>query len=340
MRYRAEIDGLRAIAVISVILFHLNIISGGFVGVDIFFVISGFLITNIVYNEIKNNNFNFINFYEKRIRRIFPALFFILFITTILTWLIQLPYDFIKFHKELISVISFSSNFYFFLDGDYFAVDSSLKPLLHTWSLSVEEQFYLFFPFFIIIFKNHIKFLFYSILIITLFSLIYSDHVSTSFNPINFYLIHTRFWEISFGALAALKYKKINLYFSKYIILSEIISISGFVMILISLFSFTESTPNPSFYTLLPTIGTLLIILFSKNYFINSILSNKIFVKIGLLSYSAYLIHQPLISFFKLYYIIDFNLVQKLWILTLILTISYFSYIFIESPFRDRNKIS
>ena len=148
MQYRPEIDGLRALAVIPVLLFHakFDFFKGGFIGVDIFFVISGYLITSIIYNEIKNNTFSIVNFYERRIRRIFPALFFVCFASIPFAWFWLLPSDFQDFSQSLVAVSLFSSNFLFWKESEYFSTAAELKPLLHTWSLAVEEQFYFFFP--------------------------------------------------------------------------------------------------------------------------------------------------------------------------------------------------
>jgi peptidoglycan/LPS O-acetylase OafA/YrhL len=342
MKYRTEVDGLRTIAVIPVILFHLNfnLFSGGYVGVDIFFVISGFLISTIILEEIESHKFSIINFYERRARRILPALFFILILTIIFSWFLLQPYEFIKFHKSLFSVLTFSSNIFFWKDGDYFLTDSSLKPLLHTWSLAVEEQFYLFFPFFLIFIKRfNKKTSFFILLFFTLISFILCQISSVYFKTSNFYLLPTRFWELSLGSIAAMKIDDFkNLAIAKK---NEIFGFIGLALILISIFFFDETTPFPSFLTLLPTFGTVLIIIFvSKNDKIGKLLSNKFIVRLGLLSYSAYLFHQPLISFFQIYLEENLHLVHKILIFLLTFILAYFSYYFIELTFKNKLLIS
>ena len=148
MKYRPEIDGLRALAVVPVILFHagFELFSGGFVGVDVFFVISGYLITTILIEDLENKRFSLVNFYERRARRILPALTFILLVTTIISYLILYPTDFKEYSKSLLSVVLFISNIFFWRESDYFATEAELTPLLHTWSLAVEEQYYVLFP--------------------------------------------------------------------------------------------------------------------------------------------------------------------------------------------------
>jgi peptidoglycan/LPS O-acetylase OafA/YrhL len=342
MKYRSEIDGLRTLAILPVILFHLNFkqFSGGYVGVDIFFVISGFLISTIILDELENANFSLINFYIRRARRILPALFFVLFISILFSWLLLQPHEFIKFHKSLFSVLTFSSNIFFWKDGDYFFTESSLKPLLHTWSLAVEEQFYLFFPFILIFIKKfNKKTAFYILLFITISSLIFCQIMSLNFKSANFYLLPTRFWELSLGAIAAIKINDFKE--SSNVKRNEIFGIVGLILILISIFIFDENTPFPSFLTLFPTVGTFLVIIFvSKDNKISYILSNKIFVKLGLLSYSAYLFHQPLIAFSKIYFEEDFGSFLKYILLLLTFLLAYFSFKFIELPFKNSRKIS
>ena len=156
MKYRAEIDGLRALAVLPVILFHagFELFGGGFVGVDVFFVISGYLITSIIISEMGRDNFSLINFYERRARRILPALFFVMLVSIPFAWFWLTPGDLKDFGQSLIAVATFSSNILFWIESGYFATASELKPLLHTWSLAVEEQYYILFPLFLMIFWN------------------------------------------------------------------------------------------------------------------------------------------------------------------------------------------
>ena len=216
MPYRKDIDGLRAIAVLGVIFYHSEILignkfflSGGFLGVDIFFVISGYLITSIIYQENKTKKtFSFLNFYERRIRRLLPALLVVLSFSLFLTYFFLLPVQFKAYINSVISSIFFYSNFYFHYSGQaYGETILSSKPLLHTWSLAVEEQFYILYPIFFVFcinfFKFKIKYLFYFIIII---SVLFASIISENHASFNFYMIVTRAWELMIGGLVALKH--------------------------------------------------------------------------------------------------------------------------------------
>jgi peptidoglycan/LPS O-acetylase OafA/YrhL len=351
--YRPEIDGLRAVSVFAVILYHANFFlfdhtffQGGFIGVDIFFVISGYLITTLILKEIlKTNQFSFKYFYERRIRRILPVLLFIIIVTSIISYLILLPSSLIGFGNSILSIIFFVSNFYFYITkSKYGQEDALLQPLLHTWSLSVEEQFYIFFPIFLIIIikffrKNLLKILFLTCLI----SLICSIYFVRNHFFSNFYLLYARIFELLIGSL--LSYFELNNWRSSkksYFILNQICPSLGMILILYSflIFNFTKIF-HPSVITLIPIIGVSLIIWFSnKGEFITEILSNKIFVFFGIISYSLYLWHYPIFAFLR--YIEVFN--NSIWIklLAIILTIilSIFSFYFIEKRFRNKNIVS
>lgn len=200
MTYRAEIDGLRAIAVIPVILFHagFSLFKGGFVGVDIFFVISGYLITTIIYKEINTGTFSYLHFYERRIRRIFPALFFMCFICIPFTWFWLAAKEYKRFSESLATINVFSSNILFWSQGGYFSPNTALKPLLHTWSLAVEEQFYIFFPFLLFWVRNK-KHQLTILSIVFLLSLIWSEYAAALYPSANFYLLLSRAWELLAG---------------------------------------------------------------------------------------------------------------------------------------------
>ena len=222
--YRPEIDGLRAIAVTSVILYHLQLdlfgrelFKGGFIGVDIFFVISGYLITRIILNEIQQTDkFSFVSFYERRARRILPMLFVVIFFSIPFAWFKLLPSDFLDYGKSIISSVFFFSNLFFYLSQTQYAAESALlKPFLHTWSLGVEEQFYLVFPILmLIIYKKLNKFFFVILIFFVLLSILFAEYM-WSFNPdLNFYLPFSRFWELAIGSILALLE---NYKFSKHI---------------------------------------------------------------------------------------------------------------------------
>ena len=356
MKYRSEIDGLRAIAVIAVIFFHagFSLFPGGYVGVDVFFVISGYLIASLIFSEIEKNEFSLLKFYERRIRRIFPALFFIILLTTPLAWFYFLPNELQNYAKSIISILVFSSNFYFFSKSGYFEGVSDYQPLLHTWSLSIEEQFYLFFPIFVIFLYKFFKNYKLTIILILLFSsLMFTQlggNLKTSYPFIEekffffsqsifttFFFPFGRVWEIMFGVTAAIILNRIN---GQTNIKSNLLSFIGLALIFYSIFYFDNHTPFPSFYTLIPVVGTTLIIFFAqKGTLINILLSNKQLVLIGLISYSAYLIHQPLFVFFSDKLVFSFENYGKLILILFIFVFAFLSWKFVEQPFRKKNFI-
>ena len=344
MDYRREIDGLRALAVLPVIFFHAGFqaFSGGFVGVDIFFVISGYLITSIILTEKSSGRFTLINFYERRARRILPALFVVMLACLPFAWLWLLPDNLNDFSKSLILVSIFSSNFLFFNQSGYFDTAVELKPLLHTWSLAVEEQYYLLFPIFISILWS--KFWGRAsgiILFVALISLIFSHWSAYNYPTANFYLLPTRIWELFIGALVALYLFNHNQNSLSERKISSVLGIVGLMLIVISIFTFDEGTPFPSFYALIPTIGTALIILFtSQNELVGKWLGNKIFVGIGLISYSAYLWHQPLFAFARLRSFDAPTTGLFLALSLLAIFLAFLSWKYVEKPFRDKNKFS
>jgi len=347
-QYRPDIDGFRAIAVLSVVFFHSNIkpfeidfFSGGYLGVDIFFVISGYLITKIILQELlkKGKKFNYLHFYERRARRILPALFFIILVSIPFAYYILLPQHLLDFAKSIFGAIFFFSN-YHFIASDYYDVDAILKPLLHTWSLSVEEQFYIIYPLFLVfLFKNFRKYLLNIFILIILISIISAQLLGVFDPSTNFYILTSRIWELFCGASISIIQMSNTNKDNKYSKLKNFYSILGFTLILMSIFFFNAQTHHPSFYTAIPIIGTVLVIYFSnKNYFITKCLSSKVLTKIGLVSYSFYLWHFVFFSLGKHAYIYH-DKVSKKHIL-LLLALSFFSYYIIEKPFRNKNKIS
>ena len=334
MKYRFEIDGLRAIAVIPVILFHagFDLFSGGFVGVDIFFVISGYLITSIIINDLENNNFSILNFYERRARRILPALYFMIIISTIIGWFILTPYFYRDLFQTITATSLFTSNYLLYLKSGYFAPIAELKPFLHTWSLAVEEQYYVIFPILFLLFwrlgKNTAL-----LLLVTIFFISFVYSILAPVHPnANFLLLPSRAWELLAGALVAFYIKKRGFRNNNFF------SILGLLAILISVFVFDRSTPFPSFYTLFPIVGTMLIIVFAnEKNLVAQLLRNKLFVSLGLISYSLYLWHQPIFAFLKHLKFTEPNFYENFCALLIILLVSTFSWKFIEGPFRNKN---
>jgi len=333
--YKPQIDGLRALAVLSVIFYHLDlelfgtkIFEGGFIGVDIFFVISGYLITRIISNDLDQGKFKFSTFYKRRVRRILPALVLVKIITIPFFIYFYLPLELKNISLQILYSLGFLSNFYFWkLEKDY-SLEGLDSPFLHTWSLSVEEQFYIIFPLTLVLLKR--KFAAYLIpifIILIIGNLFVSNFLSKHFPTFSFYMIIGRLWEFFLGSITFLVEKK---NYNKKIdtSLSLFFSIIGLLLILSSLFFFKQSWSHPSLVTLLPLMGTILVLYFcDKRNFISSFLSFRPLVGIGLLSYSLYLWHFPILSLMNLAStnkIINFFEVKFLLITFFMSTVSYF----------------
>ena len=334
MNYRPEIDGLRALAVVPVILFHagFEMFSGGFIGVDVFFVISGYLITTILVEDIENKRFSIVNFYERRARRILPALFFVMLVCIPFAWLWMLPGQMKDFSAAIFSVSVFLSNFYFMSQLDYFAPTAELNPLLHTWSLSVEEQFYLFFPLLLLLFfKRSRRLAFISLCIMLLLSFIFSEWAWRENPERSFFFSLNRFWELFAGSITAFIIQK------KGVQKSNILSSLGLAAILLSIFVYDQSTPFPSLYAALPVFGVMLLILFaSRETLVAQMLGTKVFVGMGLISYSAYLWHQPLFAFARIRLINEPSVWTMLFLSVISLFLAALSWRYVETPFRDK----
>ena len=356
--YRKDIDGLRAIAVFVVIFYHMGLplFHAGYIGVDIFFVISGYLISSIILKDIENRKFDIKNFYIRRIRRILPILLLVVTLSLIFFYKILLPYQLIDFSKSALSTLGFFSNFYFLLNSGYFSPGANELPLLHTWSLSIEEQFYIFYPLILIFFLTYLNkkkyiFIFFIILILSSLALAqFGGNLKTTYPFLeknfsffnqsyfaSFFMTFGRIWELLIGYYLCLIFRK-NFQFS--LILRNLISMLGAILIIISLFIFNKDTPHPSLITLLPVAGTSFILIFSNhNTFIYKILSYKILVWLGLISYSLYLWHHPILIFLN-FTIDDLNYVYQLIYIISVIIISFFSWKYFELPFRNYNIVS
>jgi len=342
--YRPEIDGLRAIAVGAVIFYHAQIkvfgdkiFTGGFIGVDIFFVISGYLITSIILKElVTTGTFSFKHFYKKRVRRILPALLFVMLVSFPFACIYLYPTSLVDFSKSILYSLGFSSNFYFYYSGQEYGAESGLlKPFLHTWSLSVEEQFYILFPIILLItFKYFRNYLIHILILGFVVSLGLADWGSRNHPSASFYFLHTRIWELLAGSILA--YFEITLgHRSKNKILNLILPSAGLLLIGYSIWFFNYNTFHPSLYTLLPILGSCLIIWYSnKDEIITKILSTKLFVGIGLISYSLYLWHYPIFAFARTINFSQGDIYKKILLGLLTLIFSIISYYFVEKPFR------
>ena len=330
-KYRREIDGLRAIAVIPVILFHagFKICPGGYIGVDVFFVISGYLIANIIINEMNSNTFSFFNFYLRRARRILPALFFVILICIPISFFTLFPRDFHNFSGSLNTTLLFLSNIFFWkTSGGYFSTRAELQPLIHTWSLAIEEQFYIIFPAILLVSIKFFKNKFYMILIlIGASSIISSEFASYTDQDANFYLLHNRAWELILGALSSV------IYFQKQKSINNIISILSLIILIIIFFTYNEDV-NTHLRLIPVLITAILILTCSSDTLTYKILSNQFLQYIGKLSYSAYLIHQPLFAFARNISIFEIDIIEKSIILLSIFPLAYLQYNWIEKPFR------
>ncbi len=338
MNYRKEIDGLRAVAILPVLLFHagFSVFSGGYIGVDVFFVISGYLITSIILAELEKGNFSLKRFYERRARRILPALSVVLFATSILTFIFMPPELMKSYANSLMSVVTFSSNFHFYVSSGYFSTAAEHKPLLHTWSLAVEEQYYILFPFLLMALTNiGLSNIIKITVALTLASLLLSQYLaSTQQHDANFYLIFSRAWELLVGSLIALTGITKNKVSNN---LRDLLSLIGLGLIAYAMLTFDNHTPFPSFYTLIPILGTALLIVFTnQNSLVGKLLGNKLFVGIGLISYSLYLWHQPLFALTRLKAEGEPSETMFLALILLSFILAFLTYRFIETPFRKR----
>tara|TARA_B100001057_G_scaffold475308_1_gene541958 strand:- start:52 stop:1962 length:1911 start_codon:yes stop_codon:yes gene_type:complete len=339
--FRNEIVGLRGIAVISVIFFHLNYsyFKGGFLGVDIFFVVSGYLITSIIFKNLEN--LNLFDFYVRRARRILPVFVFVLFATIPLSYFLLMPDNFKDYGQSLIAAPLFLSNYLFWIEEGYWELSSQMKPLLHTWSLAVEAQFYLFFPFIFLVKRKYVLLIIIILLIISLIVSINDNNklllITTDkvLSLSSFYLPFARFWEFLAGSLIFFFEKRII--FKKSII-NNLLSLIGLIIIFWSIFNIKYSSEFPNLITLLPVIGTMLLIIYiQKNFIIYKVLNSKILYHLGELSYSLYLWHFPIIVFKKFITNLEFNIYADIIVIFCAYILSLFSFKYIEKPFYKKN---
>jgi len=358
LKYRPDIDGLRAIAVASVILYHLDesFLSGGFVGVDIFFVISGYLITKLIFGEIvSSGGFSFKNFYLRRVRRLSPALFATMLFCLGVGYFILSPTHLVELSQSLVSAIFSVSNIFFWSVAGYFDSDSSLKPLLHTWSLSVEEQFYLLWPLILLGLASlkRPRVIPVFIIIVGLLSLLLNEvffsqqaRIAAWFGTEDnqavlnvpstvFYWLPFRVFEFSIGAILVwLNHPLISRTSNRWRYNSEIIFAIGLAMIMWAIFAFDDKMEFPSTAALVPCIGAALIIFSGPAHQLSLVLSNRLMVGIGLISYSLYLIHWPLIVFYRYWIGRDFTKIECVGLVLVALLAAIFMYRWVEQPFR------
>lgn len=344
MFYRPEIDGLRTVAVMPVIFYHagFSLFSGGFIGVDIFFVISGYLITFLLLREIhQTNSISIANFYERRIRRILPALIIVSSASSLAAFFWLPPILLENYGKALLSTFLFVSNIYFWKNTGYFDIAAEQNPLLHTWSLAVEEQFYIFFPLILILLFRYAK---SSItLVITfcaLISLALAEYFVHKSQSAAFYLIIFRAWELLTGSLCAIYLMRNNSHADKPVKSNELLSFIGLIFLLASIFFLDHTMPFPGLSAVPSVLGAALIICFSANTMTGKLLANKLMVGIGLISYSLYLWHQPVFAFARTRCQCELEPIAYYGLICLCIVLAYLSWKYIESPFRGKAALS
>lgn len=342
MKYRKDIDGLRSLAVLPVLFFHagFSLFSGGYVGVDIFFVISGFLITQILLQELAEQRFSIVRFYQRRARRILPALCSVLLFTTLFAAFIIPPELFREYGQSLVSVGIFASNIFFYLETGYFGFAAEKMPLLHTWSLAVEEQFYIFVPpLLYLLYRAGLSVLGIVFVLLSLVSLGWSQYLlHDQQQGSSFFLIMSRAWELFAGSLIAI-YQLDKRQVSP--VKAQGSSLLGLGMIIGSIFLYQSQTLFPGVSALLPVIGTFLIISFCRQgTWVYRLLALTPMVWIGLISYSLYLVHQPVFALSRFLTIAEPSGLVFTGLILLSIVLAYGNYRYVERPFRQPGRFS
>lgn len=332
VNYRPEIDGLRALAVISVIFAHADIpfFRGGFIGVDIFFVISGYLITNLLMNRISNGTFSYTTFFVQRMRRLLPALIFMVAITAPLFYSIMMPEQFKTYVGSIFSTTIMLANFYFLSQLEYWQSDTDLQPLVHMWSLSIEEQYYLLYPFFLLlIFKLRQTWILSILITLTLFLFLWSSLGITNDPGKNYFHSFSRFWQLGFGCTLSLLMVR---YQPKQ---NALLATLGLMIITGSIIVLDEGIRWPSIFSFVPVLGAMLFIGFANNGIgIGKALSFRPIRYFGLISYSLYLWHQPVFATARTVSLDGLELANLVLSFLVLFFIASFSYYFIEKPIR------
>lgn len=342
MQYRREVDGLRAFAVLPVMLFHAGFafLPGGFLGVDIFFVISGFLITSLIQRDLELGRFSIVNFYLRRFRRILPALIVMMALTVPLAYRLMIPDDLENYGQSLVATAVSANNILLYLTQDYFAMEAEFKPLIHTWSLGVEEQYYFIVPLLMSLCfaLGRKRMVAGTIAALTITSFAACLWLQRHNPNANFYLIFSRAWELGIGALAALSAPRAPDHRTP---AASAAALVGFAAAIVPMALFDGHMGLPGTWTLLPVAGTALVLLFAgPENPMGRLLGWGPFVGIGLLSYSAYLYHQPVFAFVRIARLSPPSVSLLLALVPLVFALAYLSWRFVEQPFRHARQVS
>ncbi|MBV7408252.1 acyltransferase family protein [Maritimibacter sp. DP1N21-5] len=335
MKYRPHIDGLRAIAVLPVVAFHLGIplFSGGYVGVDVFFVISGFLITTILLEDIEFGRYSLLEFYKRRMLRILPALSVVLIVTLVASSFLFFESERIETGKSIVAAATFTANFFFWNDAGYFTAPAETKPLLHTWSLAVEEQFYIFFPPLLFVIMKFVRgYLLQVVTALIILSLLGCIFLTTRQQPTAFYLLPPRAWELGLGAILAIMVRQGR---PRTLVSLRVLGPLGLAFTLAPMFLLDSSSAFPGWNAMAPVVGAALLIGWGGDGAIGWILSSRPFVEVGRISYSLYLWHWPLIVFWRAFSGDDLSATETFALLISSCALGALSTYFVERPFRS-----
>lgn len=343
--YRPDIDGLRAIAVLSVVVFHAfpTLLPGGFVGVDIFFVLSGYLITSILQRGLENGSFGFADFYSRRVRRIFPVLLLVLVACLVAGWQVLLANEYAQLGRHIAAGAGFLSNFALWAESGYFDTASDAKPLLHLWSLGIEEQFYIAWPLLMWgAYKLHIRFYWMACSVLLVSFAWNIGSVGT--DPVSaFYMPHSRIWELLVGAVLATAFLQPG--FSHLLNTSRKYknqaAILGLVLLLIAISALSKASLFPGWWALLPVVGAALLIYAEGSWINSNILSHRVLVRFGLISYPLYLLHWPLLSFGRIVRNGELSVGERLGLMLFAVVLAFLTYRYCERYLRHQgNKVA